>query len=140
MLVCLFCRNEWQEARVEEEFGLGEGIDQLEGTVIASGAGDIAADAADQLTFKCEACGAEVVVDTAHALNARCHWCRHTLNVNQQIPNGAVPDAVLPFRLTKDEAVEKIREFASKRRLFAHKRFKKEFVPENVLGVYLPTS
>jgi ribosomal protein L37AE/L43A len=138
MLVCLFCRNEWQEARVEEQFGLGEGIDDLQGTVIASGAGDIAADVADQLTFKCEACGAEVVVDTAHALNARCHWCRHTLNVNQQIPNGAVPDAVLPFRLTKDEAVEKIREFASKRRLFAHKRFKKEFVPENVLGVYLP--
>ncbi|WGX98786.1 hypothetical protein [Nocardioides sp. L-11A] len=138
MLICLFCRNEWQEARVEEEFGLGEGIDQLEGTVIASGAEDIAADAADMLTFKCEACGAEVVVDTAHALNARCHWCRHTLNVNQQIPNGAVPDAVLPFRLTKDEAVEKIRAFASKRRLFAHKRFKKEFVPENVLGVYLP--
>lgn len=138
MLVCLFCRNEWQEARVEEEFGLGEGIDQLEGTVIATGAGDIAADAADQLTFKCEACGAEVVVDTAHSLNARCHWCRHTLNVNQQIPNGAVPDAVLPFGLTKDQAVEKIREFASKRRLFAHKRFKKEFVPENVLGVYLP--
>jgi Zn finger protein HypA/HybF involved in hydrogenase expression len=138
MLICLFCRNEWQEARVEEEFGLGEGIDQLEGTVIASGAEDIAADAADMLTFKCEACGAEVVVDTAHALSARCHWCRHTLNVNRQIPNGAVPDAVLPFRLTKEEAVEKIRAFASKRRLFAHKRFKKEFVPENVLGVYLP--
>ena len=138
MLVCLFCRNEWQEARVEEEFGLGEGIDQLEGTIIASGAEDIAADAAQMLTFKCEACGAEVVVDTAHALNARCHWCRHTLNVNQQIPNGAVPDAVLPFHLTKEQAVEKIREFASKRRLFAHKRFKREFVPENVLGVYLP--
>jgi hypothetical protein len=34
--------------------------------------------------------------------------------------------------------VEKIRAFASKRRLFAHPRFKKEFVPENVLGVYLP--
>ena len=109
MLVCLFCRNEWHEARVEEEFGLGEGIDELEGTVIASGAEDIQADAADVLTFKCEACGAEVVVDTAHALNARCHWCRHTLNVNEQIPNGAVPDAVLPFKLTKDEAVERIR-------------------------------
>ena len=137
-LVCLFCRNEWQEARVEEEFGLGEGIDQLDGTVIASGAQRIQADVADVLTFKCEACGAEVVIDTAHALNARCHWCRHTLNVNQQIDNGAVPDAVLPFRLTKDEAVEKIRGFASKRRLFAHRRFKAEFVPENVLGVYLP--
>lgn len=138
MLVCLFCRNEWHEARVEEEFGLGKGIDELQGTVIASGAEDIQADASDVLTFKCEACGAEVVVDTAHALNARCHWCRHTLNVNQQIPNGAVPDAVLPFRLTKEEAVEKIRAFAGSRRLFAHRRFKKEFVPENVLGVYLP--
>ena len=138
MLVCLFCRNEWQEARVEEEFGLGEGIDQLEGTVIATGAQDIRPDADQVLTFKCEACGAEVVVDTAHALNARCHWCRHTLNVNQQIPNGAVPDAVLPFRLTREEGIERIRAFASKRRLFAHARFKREFVPENVLGVYLP--
>lgn len=137
-LVCLFCRHEWQEARVEEEFGLGEGIDDLDGTVIASGAADIAADAMDAVTFKCESCGAEVVVDTAHALSARCHWCRHTLNVNQQIPNGAVPDAVLPFKLTKEEAISKIRDFASKRRLFAHGRFKKEFVPENVLGVYLP--
>jgi DNA-directed RNA polymerase subunit RPC12/RpoP len=138
MLMCLFCRNEWQEARVEEEFGLGEGIDELEGTVIAGGAEKIADDAEAVLTLKCGGCGAEVVVDTAHAMNARCHWCRHTLNVNQQTPNGAVPDAVLPFRLTHDEAVEKIREFASKRRLFAHGRFKKEFVPENVLGVYLP--
>ncbi len=138
MLVCLFCRHEWQEERVEEEFGLGEGIDDLVGTVIAGGAGTISADAGDVMTLMCDGCGADVVVDTAHAMNARCHWCRHTLNVNRRTPNGAVPDAVLPFRLTHDEAVEKIRQFASKRRLFAHPRFRKEFVPENVLGVYLP--
>ena len=137
MLVCLFCRHEWQESRVEEEFGLGEGIDTLEGTVIAGGAGAITADDS-VMTLTCGGCGAEVVVDTAHALNARCHWCRHTLNINEQTANGAVPDAVLPFRLTRAEAVEKIRDFTSKRRLFAHPRFKKEFVPENVLGVYLP--
>ncbi|MBS2937990.1 TFIIB-type zinc ribbon-containing protein [Nocardioides sp. J2M5] len=138
MLVCLFCRHQWQEERVEEEFGLGVGIDELEGTVIASGAQEIAEGADDIVTLTCGGCGAEVVVDTAHAMNARCHWCRHTLNVNQRTPNGAVPDAVLPFKLTRDEAVEKIREFAGKRRLFAHPRFRKEFVPENVLGVYLP--
>ncbi len=137
MLVCLFCRHEWQESRVEEEFGLGEGIDTLEGTVVAGGAGAITADDS-VMTLTCGGCGAEVVVDTAHALNARCHWCRHTLNINEQTANGAVPDAVLPFRLTRAEAVEKIRDFTSKRRLFAHPRFKKEFVPENVLGVYLP--
>ncbi len=137
MLVCLFCRHEWQEERVEEALGLGVGIDELEGTVVLGGAADIA-DENDVLTFTCEACGAEVVVDTAHAMNARCHWCRHTLNVNRQVPNGAVPDAVLPFKLTKDEAVARISDFAGKRRFFAHRQFRKEFTPDNVLGVYLP--
>ena len=38
LLVCLYCRNEWHGERVEEAFGFGEGIAQLKGTVIASGA------------------------------------------------------------------------------------------------------
>jgi membrane protease subunit (stomatin/prohibitin family) len=42
-------------ARVEEEFGLGEAIDQLRGTVIASGARDIDADTSAMMTFKCTA-------------------------------------------------------------------------------------
>lgn len=33
LLVCLYCRNEWDGARVEEEFGFGVGIAQLKGTV-----------------------------------------------------------------------------------------------------------
>ncbi|MDR3067963.1 MAG: TFIIB-type zinc ribbon-containing protein, partial [Cellulomonas sp.] len=51
---------------------------------------------------------------------------------------GAVPDAVLPFRLSHAEAVDRIRQFAGKRRTYAHSRFKREFTPENVVGVYLP--
>src|SRR6188768_1141043 len=53
LLVCLYCRNEWQGMRVEEEFGFGIGIDQLKGTGVASGARDIAADAASLMSFKC---------------------------------------------------------------------------------------
>lgn len=137
-LICLFCRHEWLGARVEEEFGLGEGLDDLRGTVIASGAKDIRADAASVRTFKCTGCGAEVVVNTQNAMTARCHWCRHVLGVNEQIDNGAVPDAVLPFHIKKDDAVARIRQFVGKRQMFALKAFKEEFSPENVLGVYLP--
>ena len=137
-LICLFCRHEWQGARVEEEFGLGEGLDDLRGTVIASGAKGIQADAASVRSFKCTGCGAEVVVNTQNAMTARCHWCRHVLGVNEQIDNGAVPDAVLPFRIKKDDAVARIRQFVGKRQMFALKAFKEEFSPENVLGVYLP--
>jgi hypothetical protein len=138
LLVCLYCRNEWDGARVEEEFGLGEGLDQLRGTVIASGARNIAADATTLKTFKCTGCGAEVTVNTESAMTARCHWCRHVFGVNEQVDNGAVPDAVLPFRIKKDDAVARIRQFVDKRRLFALKAFKEQFTPENVVGVYLP--
>lgn len=137
-LTCLFCRNEWSATRVEEAYGLGEGIDQLQGTVLASGARDIADDAQDCLSFKCASCGSEVTINTANAMTARCHWCRHVFGVNEQINNGAVPDAVLPFHIKKDDAVARIRQFAGKRKLFALKAFKQQFTPENVIGVYLP--
>ena len=137
-LICLYCRHEWTATRVEEAFGLGEGIADLRGTQIASGARDIAADAASLRSFKCGGCGAEVVINTETAMTARCHWCRHVLGVNEQIDDGAVPDAVLPFHIKKDDAVARIRQFVNKRRLFALKAFKDEFTPENVVGVYLP--
>jgi len=138
LLVCLYCRNEWQGQRVEEEFGFGEGLDDLTGTVIASGAQDIAADAASLMSFKCTGCGAEVTVNTENAMTARCHWCRHVFGVNEQVANGAVPDAVLPFHIKKEDAVARIRQFVDKRKLFALKEFKEQFSPENVVGVYLP--
>ncbi len=138
LLICLYCRNEWHGQRVEEEFGFGEGIDQLKGTVIAAGAQNIAADAASLMTFKCAGCGAEVMVNTDSSMTARCHWCRHIFGVNEQMANGAVPDAVLPFRIKKDDAVGRIRQFVKNRQMFALKAFKEEFTPENVIGVYLP--
>jgi DNA-directed RNA polymerase subunit RPC12/RpoP len=138
VLVCQFCRNEWHGALVEQEFGLGEGLDQLRGTIIASGARDIEAGTASLMSFKCTGCGAEVTINTETTMTARCHWCRHVFGVNEQVANGAVPDAVLPFRITRDDAVSRIRQFVDKRRLFALKAFKDQFTPENVVGVYMP--
>ena len=137
MLVCLFCRHEWAEARLDEVIAPGD-LATLQGTTIGSGASDIAADTDVLITMKCDGCGAEVVVNTAEQMGARCHWCRHVLTVNEQVPNGAVPDAVLPFSVTHDAAVAKIREFAGKRRMFADRTFVREFTPENVVGVYMP--
>ncbi len=137
-LRCAYCRAEWLPQTAAEVYGLDGDIGLLKGTVIGAGSTDIQASTELVRTFKCGGCGAEVVIDTADALQARCHWCRNTLSVNEQIENGAVPDVVLPFRLTKEQAVEKITEFVSKRMYFAHPKFKEDFAPENVMGVYLP--
>ena len=50
--ICAYCRNERRGERVEEQFGFGAGLDDLEGTIISSGARDIAADAAALRSFK----------------------------------------------------------------------------------------
>ncbi|MEZ5294894.1 MAG: hypothetical protein R2697_01050 [Ilumatobacteraceae bacterium] len=107
-LICLFCRHQWSEARLDETIENGD-LTTLTGTTIGSGASDIDASVDVVMTMKCSGCGAEVVVNTAESMTARCHWCRHVLTVNEQIPNGAVPDAVLPFTITHGDAVERIR-------------------------------
>ena len=136
-LVCAYCRHSWNEENAERAFGLDSAIAELRGHTMASGTQDVRDDLST-VTLKCQGCGAEVVINVDQELQARCHWCRQTLSISSQIPNGAVPDAVLPFQLTREEAIERIDRFTQKRRAFAHSRFKQEYVPENVMGVYIP--
>jgi len=136
-LVCGYCRHQWNEVVAEQAFGLDSSIAELQGHHMASGTADVQEDLT-VITLKCQGCGAEVVLNVEQQLQQRCHWCRQTLSINSQIPNGAIPDAVLPFLLTRDQAVERIAEFAGARKTFAHPRFKQEFVPDNVMGVYIP--
>ena len=134
-LRCSYCRHEFDPEKVT---GMEEDIKNLTGEIMGSGAQNIIADTNSVLTFKCTSCGAEIVVDTSEASHARCHWCRNVLSVNQQIPNGTIPDVVLPFKLTKDQAKACIEKFVGKRKFFANSKFRQEFTTENIMGVYFP--
>ena len=134
-LRCNFCRFEFEPQKVE---GLADDLNKLEGQVFTSGTADVDQEFNGVITLKCDSCGAEVVVDTNSAQQARCHWCRNFLSINKQIPNGSVPDVVLPFKVTKNDARVEIEKFVGKRKFFAHPTFKKEFTTENVMGVYFP--
>ena len=134
-LRCNFCRYEFEPEKVQ---GMETDITKLQGEIMGSGTQDIVADAQNVMTFKCSSCGAEVVIDTSESTQARCHWCRNILSVNQQIQNGAIPDVVLPFNITKQEAKNQIESFVGKRKFFAHPKFKSEFTTENIMGVYFP--
>lgn len=134
-LRCNFCRYEFEPEKIT---GMEENIKNLEGQIIGSGAQDIVADTKDILTFKCSSCGAEVVIDTSSQSGARCHWCRNTLSVNQQIPNGSIPDVVLPFTVSKENAKTEIEKFVGKRKFYAHPKFRQEFTTNNIMGVYFP--
>ncbi len=134
-LKCNFCRHEFQQEKLVE---LERDISNIQGQVIGSGLQDILEDTDDIITLKCSSCGAEVVIDTAEVTQARCHWCRNTLSINQQIQNGSIPDLVLPFNITKENAEKEIKNFVGKRKFFANPKFKKEFTTDNIMGIYLP--
>lgn len=110
-LRCNFCRYEFDLDLAPED----QDISTLQGTTMGSGAADIDEAAEDIITVKCESCGAEVVIDTKTGTQARCHWCRNTLSINNTIPNGAVPDVILPFKVSKSDAQEEIGKFVKKR-------------------------
>ena len=135
LLHCEFCRYEFKEKLIEV---LEDDLTKLDGQIFTSGVIDIKDDSKDIMTFKCSSCGAEVVVDTNESLQSRCHWCRNLLSINQQIENGAVPDAILPFSIEKEAARDTIEKFVHKRKFFANTNFKKEFNTENIMGVYFP--
>ena len=134
-LKCNFCRHEFEQEKVDV---LETDTSNLQGQVMGSALQDIIEDSNDILTLKCSSCGAEVVIDTSQVTQARCHWCRNTLSINQQIQNGSIPDLVLPFNITKKTAENEIRNFVGKRRFFANPKFKEEFTTNNIMGTYLP--
>ncbi len=135
LLRCNFCRHEFEPEKFDE---METDISNLEGEIITSGTQDIDENAGNIVTLKCTSCGAEVVIDASESTQARCHWCRNMLSINQQVPNGAVPDMTLPFKLTKKEAQTQIEEFVGKRKFFANPKFKEEFTTDNIMGFYFP--
>ena len=133
-LKCKYCQTLF-DANSDNATG---GMEKLKGDTVNAGATDIVPGEDIVLTFKCPACGAEVVLNTEEATSASCHWCRHIFSANEKMPNGAVPDLVLPFHITKEEAVEKIRESVDLKSPELLAEFKENFKPEEVRGVYFP--
>ena len=116
----------------------GGGVDTLVGKVIGEGAKNIIPDENVILTLKCSSCGAEVVMDARESMTMNCPWCRHLLSMTDKIQNGAVPDLVLPFKIPREEAFEKMKMFLEDRHSFANSELVRNFKIENIRGVFLP--
>ena len=92
-LKCNYCATEFEGKSL---VGVENKISKLKGHVRGKGLSNIKENAKDIVTLKCGGCGAEIVIDTANAPHARCHWCRSVLSVNSKIENGVIPDMILP--------------------------------------------
>ncbi len=86
--------------------------------------------------FRCENCGAKEVLDK-NEFAKTCSFCGTTNIVETDELSGIKPNAIVPFKLSKDDACGIVKKWARKK-LFAPKKFKKSVTPEDVKGVYNP--
>lgn len=87
--------------------------------------------------YICEQCGAEVITSSVSG-TAKCPYCDNNLVFTDKFEGILRPDLIIPFKKTKEDALEAYEAFLKKRSSFIPSIFKKENHIEEIQGVYVP--
>lgn len=140
-LKCPFCESVFT---MEEVQALDDTADIDEETAPAQGAEEMeldgdnfsAEETAGMNVYGCNMCGAEIVVDATTAAT-RCPYCDSVVVMKGQFAGGLRPDLVIPFKYTKQQAVEQFRKHINSQK-YIPKVFSANDHPEDIQGVYVP--
>ena len=97
---------------------------------------DWGAEAGTLRAYSCPSCGAELICDQSTAATA-CPYCGNPAIVPGQFSGALRPDYILPFRLSKDDAVQALRAHY-KGKPFLPRSFTSANHIEQIQGVYVP--
>lgn len=86
--------------------------------------------------YSCPNCGAEIMVDTTTAATY-CYYCHSPVVLQGRLEGAYLPDAVIPFKISHDEAVERFLAWVKKKRFVPKEFFNAEQI-EKLNGVYFP--
>lgn len=88
------------------------------------------------VSFKCSNCGAEIVSDV-NTFSIFCVYCGSTAILREKISNEDMPDYVIPFKKTEDDARSAYNDLLKGKRLLPSK-FRKAKMSEKIRGIYIP--
>lgn len=97
---------------------------------------DWGAEADGLRVYSCPSCGAELICDQSTAATA-CPYCGNPAIVPGQFSGALRPDYILPFRLSKDDAMQALRAHY-KGKPFLPRSFTSANHIEQIQGVYVP--
>ena len=87
------------------------------------------------ITYQCPNCHAKCEMHGVFDTSAKCPFCGATNVLKVDDIPGLAPDAILPFRITRDVASQNALKWI-KKKLYAPIKLKKSFKPENLNSVY----
>ena len=97
---------------------------------------DWGADADGMKSYSCPSCGAELICDATTAATS-CPYCDNPTVVPGQFSGTLRPDFVIPFKLSKEDAVAALKKHY-KGKLFLPKSFTRENHVQEIKGIYVP--
>lgn len=90
----------------------------------------------EYVEYHCESCGAEIIADSETAATF-CVYCGNTAILQSKLSGKFSPDLVIPFKKTKEDAIEAFKGL-SKGRPLMPKGFNSEKNIEKIRGIYIP--
>ena len=150
-LQCDYCGSSFTISEIEKIYQdkLGE-AEQAAAATTAAAAAEVEAGEADGSTgesfwdaegegmklYNCPSCGAQLVFDATTAASS-CPYCGNPSVVPGQFHGMLRPDYILPFKLSKEEAVASLKNYYHGKKLLP-KAFSAENHLEEIKGVYVP--
>ncbi len=132
---CPFCDSEFDVASLikKDEILNSQQPDSFEWE---SKQDEFASDAYNMNVYTCNTCGGEIMGDENTAATS-CPFCGNPVVMSGRLSGVLKPDFVIPFKLDKKAAKQKLKDYVSTKR-FAPSTFKSENKLEEIKGIYVP--
>ena len=136
-LVCEYCGSTYSVEEIEALLGkTDETAAKPEQPPQPEGSPWSEAEAAGLRVYNCPSCGAELIFDASTTASS-CPYCGNPTIVPGELSGGLRPEWVIPFKLTKDEAIQRLKTHYKKKPLLP-KLFSDQNHLEEIKGVYAP--
>ncbi len=133
---CPFCGSEFDTASLQQ---YDEILQQQPGDNVQWNSSDaeyIGSAEDGMKVYSCSSCGGEVVSDETMAASS-CPYCGSPIVVAEQLSGLLKPNLVIPFKVSKEEAINALKEHY-KGKILLPKAFKDENHISEIKGIYVP--
>lgn len=127
--VCDYCASEYTKAQLQQDA-------QQRALDAAKRLAEDEAYSAHMRSYSCPSCGAEILADETTAAQF-CAYCGNPVILKGRVSGQAKPDKIIPFRITKEQAQQAVRDYLAKKK-FVPRHFRDASVLEKMMGVYHP--
>lgn len=125
------------EAENEDSSVNNEGFDSGDTNWDTGGlSSDWGSDGSKMREYSCPSCGASLICEETTAATS-CPYCDNPTVIEKQFAGNLKPDYVIPFKLTKKDAIEALKKFYNGKKLLP-KAFSNENHLEETKGIYVP--